>query len=78
MAKYTSGNTRVLLDLGPLHAPLAAYAIEVDLSLVAVIKLILRDAITDGHTITLPALEGGSTITEVSDFAQEDVQPGMD
>ena len=55
--KYTKGNTRVLLDLGPLYSRLTSYALEVGISLSAVIRIILNDAIIRG-TVILPPLDG--------------------
>ena len=70
--KYKSGNTRVLLDLGPLYGPLSAYASEVDLSLAAVIRLILRDVLSfSNYRVTLPPIDRGNPANQVQDTSVE-------
>ena len=75
--KYTKGNTRVLLDLGPLYSRLTSYALEVGISLSAVIRIILNDAIIRG-TVTLPPLDGSRSSDNLPLTGEEDAQGRMD
>jgi hypothetical protein len=75
--KYKSGNTRVLLDLGKLYGPLRAYALEVGISLAAVIRIILNDAIIRG-SITLPPIDRGIPTHQESVASEENAEGQVD
>lgn len=47
--KYNKGNTKVMVDLGPLYKDVSALAIKVDMPISTLTKLIIRDFLKRGQ-----------------------------